>query len=93
MLPDGLSDDAFQATVSVQRLRTRVLDPDLRRAVEEFVSQCSRDSVPAGLDGVPAEDAIAWIEQRMSTRAERYEVVVELLGEQLRRELDRRDLA
>lgn len=35
-------EDLRQITVSVQRLRSRVLDDDLRAAVGDFVSRCAR---------------------------------------------------
>ena len=41
LLAEELSDQAMQITVSVQRLRSRVLDDQLRAAIGEFVSRCS----------------------------------------------------
>lgn len=105
-LPEGLSDEEFQIRISVQRLRTRVLDPELRAAVHQFAELCREassvppratsadpsvydfattpepdDKVLARLDGEAAEVSIGYI------------AVDELLGERLRRELDRRFLA
>ena len=45
-LPEGLSDEEFQIFTAVRRLWVRVLDPELRKAVERFVDVCSRASLP-----------------------------------------------
>lgn len=91
LLPEGLSDEAFQVTVSVQRLRTRVLDDELRQRIEDFVAICSRDAIlPAGFE---PEKAIAHLEHQNKQMGDYYIALNELLGQHLRRELDRRDLA
>lgn len=90
-LPEGLSDEAFQITKSAQRLRTRVLDDELRRRVGEFVAICSRDV--AFRTGDDPDAAIAELERQNNEMGDYYIALNELLGEHLRRELDRRDLA
>ena len=45
-LPEGLSDEEFQIFTAVRRLWVRVLDPELRKAVEGFVDACSRAVFP-----------------------------------------------
>jgi hypothetical protein len=96
LLAGDLSDEAFQITVSVQRLRARVLDDDLRAEVGRFVSTCS--AVGIGLMGYPGgkipdeerEAAVNRLERRMSQMGQEYERLTDSLGIHLRRELDRR---
>ncbi|HZD67343.1 MAG TPA: hypothetical protein VFA45_00015 [Actinomycetes bacterium] len=90
-LPEGLSDEAYQITISVQRLRTRVLDQTLRQAVADFVGQCSRDSL--GLVDMPKDAALVELRRQQAQLVESYIALEGLLGEQLRREFDRRTLA
>jgi len=95
-LPGGLSDESMQIGVAAGRLKSRVLDPTLRKAIEAFHSACSEAEVmPCALeaDGRPADAVISWIEQKQGTLMSSYTAVVDLLGEQLRCELDRRYLA
>jgi hypothetical protein len=87
LLPPDMSDEAMEITVAVQRLRSRVLDPELRKAIEEFVSLCNRE---LGLQYKNApEQALRRIERQHGALANGYSELVELLGKHLRRELDR----
>jgi hypothetical protein len=45
LLPDGLSDEEFTIFTAIQRLWVRILDPDLRQGVGDFVNVCSRASM------------------------------------------------
>ena len=92
LLPDELGgDEPRLAIASAQRLRTRVLDSDLRAAIDEFIAACARDSTD--LRGADPADAIKEIERRDLEVATRYVALAEKIGERLRMELDRRILA
>jgi len=90
-LPEGLSDEEFQIFTAVRRLRARVLDPELREAVEGFVDVCSRASLPTS--GGDKDEILARLRRQQARVRESYGAVNDLLGERLRRELDRRSLA
>jgi hypothetical protein len=88
-LPEDLGgDEARQRVASAERLRTRVLDNELRIAIRAFMSLCTKDSID--LNGVPADKAIREIERRDVAVALAYEEITERLGVHLRMELDRR---
>jgi hypothetical protein len=90
-LPEGLSDEAHQIVISLQRLRARALDPELRQAVADFVALCSRDAV--GLAHLDKDSALAELRRQYAELAPIYAALSDRLGEHLRRELDRRILA
>lgn len=90
-LPEGLSDEAFQIVVSVQRLRARVLDDELRQRIADFIDVCHRNTA---LLGEKDPDKIrAGLERHNREMGDFYIGLSELLGGHLRRELDRRGLA
>lgn len=90
-LPEGLGgDEPRQTVVSLQRLRTRVLDPGLRQAIGSFIQLCTRDSTDL-IDTEP-EAAIRELRRRDAKVGGGYVELAELLGEHLRKELDRRIL-
>jgi hypothetical protein len=99
LLAGELSDQAMQITVSVQRLRSRVLDDQLRVAIGDFIELCS--SAGLGLIEYPQgkvpddqkDQALAKLTGRIGQLGEAYATLTELLGRHLRSELDRRSLA
>jgi hypothetical protein len=99
LLAGDLSDQAMQITVSVQRLRSRVLDDQLRAAIGEFVGLCSSagiSSIEYPQGKVPddqKDQALAKLRKQYTKLAEAYATLTELLGSHLRNELDRRSLA
>ena len=63
-LPDEL-DDGF-STLSVNRLKTRVLDRQLRDAIDVFTAICSRDAtIPRGGEHFSSDDLKAAITQQL----------------------------
>jgi hypothetical protein len=90
-LPEGLSDEEFQIFTAVRRLWVRVLDPELRKTIEGFVDVCSRAGFPTS--GGDKDEILARLRRQQARVAESYSAVNDLLGERLRRELDRRSLA
>ena len=96
--PPGLSEEAHQITVSLQRLRARVLDDELRAAIGDLIGMCSVAGI--GLLGYPRglvpedqrEAAHDRLERMMTDMGQQYVRLTDLLGSHLRRELDRRYL-
>ena len=99
LLAGDLSDQAMQITVSVQRLRSRVLDDQLRAAIGGFVRLCSSAGIPLTeypQGKVPDDQkaqALAKLRKQNTQLAEAYATLTELVGSHLRSELDRRSLA
>jgi hypothetical protein len=88
-LPDDLGGEEARLRVALaDKLRTRVLDNELRGAIRAFMTLCTKDST--GLNGVPAERAIREIERRDLAVAVAYEDIAERLGTHLRMEIARR---
>ena len=81
----------IQIFTAVRRLWVRVLDPELRKTIEGFVDVCSRASLPTS--GGDKDEILARLRRQQARVAESYSAVNDLLGERLRRELDRRSLA
>jgi hypothetical protein len=92
-LPPGLNDEQFQTRVAVGRLRTRVLDPELRQAVGDFLDLCIRYGTSYGVTTEPKDEVLAELNGRISLEGIRYDELSGLLGGHPRRELDRRFLA
>jgi hypothetical protein len=91
MLPESMGgEESMAATVAVQKLQTRVLDAGLRTQIDDFRGFCA--TANTGLmpfkDG-PADVLLPLIEGLLRELDMRYALVVEAVGEQLRRELDR----
>jgi len=91
LLPEGLSDEEFQINTAVRRLWVRVLDRELRDAVEGFVNICTQAGGPA--PGTDKNELLAQLQQRQAQVVESYRVMNDLLGDRLRQELDRKPLA
>ena len=91
-LPIGeLGEETRRTTASVQLLCTRLLDGELRDAVNKYLGICSMVALPT--PARPIEDMLAEIRKRQQQVLDKYAVLNEQVGEHLRRELDRRDLA
>jgi hypothetical protein len=87
-LPDEL-DDGF-STLSVNRLKTRVLDRQLRDAIDAFTAICSRDAaIPRGGEHFSGYDLKAAIAQQLVELNERFTQLNEQVGERIRDEIDR----
>ncbi|HEY1621750.1 MAG TPA: hypothetical protein VGG25_29285 [Streptosporangiaceae bacterium] len=93
-------EDGRLATVSVQRLRSRVLDDNLRAEIGEFMLTCTKASIalaeqfPGGK--IPESEKAAALGRlgRLDLEIARaYEQLNVTLGAHLRREIDRRYLA
>jgi hypothetical protein len=91
--PPELSDEQFQIRISVERLRTRVLEAALRQGVGDFLDLCIGYGSASGLANEPNHEVLAELAGRRSQVASRHFELNELLGVHLRRELDRRYLA
>jgi hypothetical protein len=99
LLPDNVGgEEARLITASVQRLRARVLDDQLRATVGEFAGTCARASTarrnyPGGhVPDSGREIPIAGLESLENEMDQAYDQLIEALGVQIRRELDHRYL-
>lgn len=96
LLDEDLNEEGTRLRVSVHRLRSRVLDDQLRTEVGEFAALCATagiGSVEYRKGKVPDDrrDAeIARLQTQMVKIVDTYAELSESLGVQLRRELDRR---
>lgn len=99
LLTGDLSDLAMQITVSVQRLRSRVLDDQLRAAIDNFVGLCSSAGIPpieypqGKVPDGQKDQALAKLRKQNTRLAKAYATLTEMVGSHLRSELDRRSLA
>lgn len=87
-LPEGLGhDDYLAATVAVQRLRSRTLVANLRTQVGDFVKFCADTSFTAIVKQKddPPEKLTAFLDARRAQLGLRYENLVDLLGDHIRR--------
>lgn len=91
-LPDDIGGEGPRNLVaSAHRLRTRVLDSDLRTAIGDFIILCTQATT--GLDGMEPDKAIRQLQRRDAEAVTKYVKLAERIGEHLRMELDRRILA
>jgi len=100
LLPGSLGgEEARMISVSLQRLRARVIDDQLREQIGEFMEFCTRQGLemlqvyPSGTvpDG-QREAALKRIDRQNLEIAQAYDRLTNVLGIHLRRELDRRYL-
>lgn len=95
-LPEHLGgEESLQVNVTVHRLRERVLDPELREAVLDYINLCFTSSsgrTGAAAPGKAPKEAITELRQQQDLIGYRYFTLSNLLGEHLRKELDRRIL-
>jgi hypothetical protein len=88
LLPESIGGEAARQTVaSAERLRTRVVDNELRAAIGAFIALCTRNSMD--LRDVPVDEAIRELGRRDIAVAVGYQEIAERLGTHLRMELDR----
>lgn len=87
-LPDSVGGEGSRRIFGdVARLRSRVLDPELRQKIGEFTALCASDPVVQGEDFFAPH--AAWIQRDIEVSRE-YELLAEHLGRVIRGELDRR---
>ncbi|MGW9551843.1 hypothetical protein ACWG8W_12405 [Citricoccus zhacaiensis] len=87
-LPGTLSEDSHANLVEVRRLQTRILDPDVRGAIDDFIEKSTRLSMaPKDLEGLSGDD----LEHRMFVKLTEfnaeYDAMSRIVGEALRREI------
>jgi hypothetical protein len=99
---EPVPDDELLIRASVTRLQARVLDDELRAAVEDFSARCSKAAVSAAIGaevpsgGVPEQErrhVVAQLQRQAVEVVQAYAQLTRPLGDALRRELDRRCLA
>jgi hypothetical protein len=92
LLPDELGgEESLAATAGVQRLRSRLIAADLRGNVADFVSFCAfaTTGALAGRKNDSTDELEALINDLFAQLAQRYQDLVEQLGEHIRQELNR----
>ena len=89
-LPEGISGEEFQIVTAIRRFQVRVLDHELREAVEGFMNLCTEASLHTS--GGDRDEVLARLREKEMRVSDGFRVVNDLLGERLRRELDRRSL-
>ncbi|NHI16780.1 hypothetical protein [Microbacterium excoecariae] len=88
-LPDGLSAEMLAADVEVSRLTSRLLDPQVRAAVKGLTDLSAQlSTLPADLQGLIGEDLERHATARLREFGDRYNAVVEVVGEAVRSEID-----
>lgn len=89
LLPETWSEEELTTRMSLQRNVSRVLDEDVRLAVEELSDVTARLGMsPAGLMGLTGDDLEAAADARMHPLMPLAERVNAVIGVALRRELD-----
>lgn len=92
LLPKEGEEEDFDNAIQLSQHVTRVTSTELRQVLEHFAAQCSRYSLPPS-DGrqMGQSDAVAvQLERRMSLITEANDVTA-LLGEHLRKEINRHE--
>ena len=89
-MPDGMSEEAYDAGVALSRAKVRVLDDGLRGELEAFQKMVSGIAVgTVALKDASPERALAELKAELGRLTDRYAAVNETLGVLLRKELSR----
>lgn len=87
-LPDGLSNDLHANGVDVRRLASRILDADMRDAVDRFTLTSERLSTsPKDLQGLSGSSLESRAEAKMAELAIEYDALARTLGDAVRTEI------
>jgi hypothetical protein len=89
MLPEGLSQDAFDTGIVFGRLMNRVVDDELRDQLEKFNSIAAQTTTPPLDNTISKERATALIDDRNEVLTDVYQKTAAMVGDRLRRELKR----
>ncbi|GAA1133688.1 hypothetical protein [Citricoccus alkalitolerans] len=87
-LPGTLSDDSYANLVEVRRLQSRILDANVRDAVDRCVLLSRRLSTsPSDLEGLSGENLERHVMTKFGEFHDGYESASNILGEAVRREI------
>lgn len=87
-LPGTLSDDSYANLVEVRRLQSRILDANVRDAVDRCILLSRRLSTsPSDLKGLSGEDLERHVMAKFGEFHDGYESASNILGEAVRREI------
>ncbi len=87
-LPEELSNDMHANGIEVKRLATRIVDHDIRSAINEFHDECVRlSTLPDYLEGHTGDELERRALKRMSMLVDAYARVTETLGTAIRTEI------
>lgn len=89
LLPEGLSQTAFDTGIVFGRLVNRVLDDELRNQLRQFNSMLADSTMPPLDKTISKEKTIALLDGRDRALTDMYQVVADMVGDHLRRELQR----
>jgi hypothetical protein len=92
-LPPGLSDEEFEIFTALQMRWARILDDELRKAVGGVVALCAEPPPIDAMKEMTGDQQIALLRRRTDQISSAFGDANGLLGELLRKELDRRSLA
>lgn len=93
LLPDSDADD-FENAIALSHAIARVTAEDLRMRLETLSAMCARYSLPPlGAESLDKDAALAVQNERAGSLLSEAEGVSEMLGQHLRREIDRRATA
>lgn len=87
-LPDALSDDVYANRVEVRRLTSRILDSDVRDAIDGFIGLSARLSTsPKDLEGLVGSRLEDGALAKLAELNDGYDAMSRILGEAARREI------
>lgn len=87
-LPDTLSDDSYANLVEVRRLTSRILDPNVRAAVDRFVWLITKlASPPTDMEGLAGDQLERFAIAKAMELNDGYDEITKILGEAARREI------
>ena len=89
MLPEGLSQDAFDKGIVFGRLMNRVVDDGLRDQLGQFNSIAAQTTLLPLDKTISKEQAIALLDERNGVLTDMYGKTADMVGDRLRRELKR----
>ena len=88
LLPDTLSDESHGNLVEVRRLTSRILNPDIRVAVDRFVGLTSKlASPPKDLEGLTGDRLERFAIAKVMELNDGYDEITKILGEAVREEI------
>ncbi|MDN5890393.1 MAG: hypothetical protein L0H57_11960, partial [Yaniella sp.] len=87
-LPETLSEDMLTSTVEVRRLANRILDPEVRDTIDDFIELSSRfTTVPEHFRALSGNDLEDQFFAMLNELSERVNATMDVLGQAIRREI------
>jgi hypothetical protein len=87
-LPGTLSEESYANLVEVRRLQSRILDSDVRDAVNRFIEiSVSLSTSPKDLEGLSGDTLERYMSGKLAEFGDGYDAASRLLGEAIRQEI------